>query len=215
MKQKKYILMALLLIFTSMGWAKVDPEADSQELTYEDLLGELKSRQSNMKKDAYHPYDDLLIHMGVGFVTTFSSLSVMGQSKSVQQSGLELSVGADLFSNQWYTEGTFRNYGVESNAREEISVKQLDFKIGFREQLQKPWAYHLGAGISTRSLKYSSVGNAINLEETSPAFLGFMGVEAQVSPFVSFGFEIGGRSPFSSSLDRGSLEMGLILGLSI
>lgn len=214
-----YTILFVAVFSTPKAWTKdiaVSQNEATEELTYDDLLSELKSHQSRFQKETHHPYDDLLIHAGLGLVSTVSSIEVQGSHKNWQQNGLELSVGADLFSKKWYTEGTFRNYGVESSGMTELSMKQLDFKIAFRDQLHNPLVYHLGAGLSTRSINYSDPFAKLSLSENSPAFLAFGGIGSELTPLVTIGLEVGARSPFvSSHLDRGSLELGLLLKLSI
>src|SRR5687768_11923564 len=114
MNDIKLFVVALTLHYNPLVWSNSPWEKDSTdtvELTYEDLLTELNSRRSKIEKNTYQPSDDLLIHAGLGFVSSFSTISVDGQTQSWQQNGLELSVGTDLASQQWYAEGTFRNYG--------------------------------------------------------------------------------------------------------
>lgn len=189
---------------------------ETQELSYEDLLGRLKTHKSKIKKEQYHPYDDLFIHTSLGLVSSFSTFNWQNKSYSWQQNGINLGLGADLFSRLWYTEGVFRNYGVSSSSGQELTLRQLDFRIGYKDELQNPFKYHLGFGLSTRSLKITNIYTRASAEETTPAMLLYGRLMAQPNPNVSLGLDVTGRTPFvSSGVDRGSVEIGLLTVLSL
>lgn len=188
--------------------------ADTEEVSYDDLLQQLRSHKSKYRKETVNSYDRLRIHTRMGLVSSFSSIAPLQKQQNWQQSGIQLSIGADLFSENWYTEGSFRNYGVSTKGREELSLRQLDFKIGYTDIIHSPWSFDFGAGLSTRTIEYRL--DSIKAEETSPAFLLYGGLRGQITPIVSMGFEVGGRSPFANSnIDRGSIEMGFLVGLSL
>lgn len=210
-------IFVALFLFPVYGWTIVTPDPGSQDLTYDELLQEIQIHKSTLQSTHVPPpQENLQFHGGLGTITSYSTIKAFNQIKHFEQSGMQFSVGADLFSKQWFTEGTFRNYGSVIQSDEELYLKQLDLKVGYRSSWKYPWTSRLGAGLSTRSLKFTDLLRKKSQDETSPAFLLWGGITAQLSTAIGLGFEIGGRAPFvNSQLDQGSLELALNIDFSI
>jgi hypothetical protein len=205
------------LLFPLLGWTLVPPETGSQDLSYDELLQEIQTHKTSLQSASIPPPTETLkFHGGLGTITSYSTVKAFNQVKHFEQSGMQFTVGADLNSKEWFTAGTFRNYGSVIQSDEELYLKQLDLKIGHISSWKYPWTFRTGAGLSTRSLKFSDLRRKKSQEETSPAFLLWGGLTAQLSPAIGLGFEVGGRAPFvNSQLDQGSLELALNIDFSI
>lgn len=199
------------------GWTIVTSDPGSQDLSYDELLQEIQTHKSTLQSTSVlPPPENLQFHGGLGTITSYSTIKAFNQMKHFEQSGMQFTVGADLFSKQWFTEGTFRNYGSVIQSDEELYLKQLDLKVGHRSSWKYPWTSRLGGGLSTRNLKFTDLLRRKSQEETSPAFLLWGGISAQLSQAIGLGFEIGGRAPFvNSQLDQGSVELALNIDFSI
>jgi hypothetical protein len=210
-------VLGACLFFSLFGWATATQDLGAQDLSYDELLQEIQTHKSTLQNSSLPlPPENLQFHGGLGTITSYSTIKAFNQKKHFEQSGMQFSVGADLFSKQWFTEGTFRNYGSVIQSDEELFLKQLDLKVGYRSSWRYPWTSRVGGGLSTRSLKYTDLLRRKSQEETSPAFLLWGGITAQLSPAIGLGFEVGGRAPFvNSQLDQGSFELALNIDFSI
>lgn len=226
LRNQSYIFAILMFVFLStisLGAAAQSSSAQSslrddeaQEISYDSLLSQLQSRQKKIVKEQHSPYDDVFVHASLGLVSSYSTFNWQNKISSWQQNGINLGLGADLFSRYWYGEGIFRNYGISSSSGQELTLRQYDFRIGFKDEIQFPFKYHLGFGLSTRTLKMTDLYTQASAEENSPAMLLFGRLMAQPNPNVSIGLDFCGRTPFASSgVDRGSLEFGLVTVLSL
>lgn len=210
----KNILMATVafsfLSFLSTNvQANTSGSADYQEVSYDDLVNELS--QQNAKQNALinrsSDSHDLKIHAGIGYATSFSNFRLNESPSQKFLSGIQLSLGIDLFSQNLFSEITFKNFGVDSKVNESLSVKQLDLKLGYQDHLASgPWGYRLGAGISNRFMKYSSPSQSLN--ETIPALSIHAGLDTYLSRALILGLEFSGRTALTEQVyDRGSLDM--------
>lgn len=186
---------------------------DYQEVSYDDLVNELSQQNAKQKDLLNHGNEshDLKILAGVGYATSFSSFRLNDTPTQKFLSGIQLSLGIDLFSEHLYSEMTFKNYGVDTKRDETLSVKQLDLKLGYRDRFQSgPWGYRMGAGISNRFMKYSSATSSLN--ETIPALNINAGVDTILNRSLSLGLEFAGRTALTEQVyDRGSVDMTLRL----
>lgn len=210
----KNIFIALLA-FSSLQFVSTKVQAaasdnvDYQEVSYDDLVSELS--QQNAKQSALmnrgNESHDLKIHAGIGYATSFSSFRLNDSASQKFLSGIQLSLGIDLFSQNLYSEITFKNYGVDSKGNESLSVKQLDLKLGYQDRLASgPWGYRLGAGISNRFMKYSNPTRSLN--ETIPALSINAGLDTYLNRALVLGLEFAGRTALTEQVyDRGSLDM--------
>ena len=160
MKMLKQITIVAALVITYQPWTfaqKADLDYDSrdyQEVSYDDLVNELNSQKTRMQVKKTSSFDEVKINAGVGYVNSFSNISTQKQNFNRHTNGIQLSVGMDLFSPNWYSEGIFRNYGVTTSGSEELNLKDLDLRIGYRQNLEKIWDYTLSAGLSNRFLNF-------------------------------------------------------------
>lgn len=189
---------------------------DYQEVTYDDLLNELSAKKTAYHQDSKSPFDEVMIHAGLGYVNSFSNFRVGDANLNRYENGLQLSLGIDLFSPNWYAEGVFSNYGVSDQGSEEINLKEFDLKVGYKAPINPFWAYSFGTGIANRFLKISDPGRDINVNENTPSFMLSGGVYATPSKNISIGLEADARTPFiSNTADKDSYDFALRVTTSL
>ena len=200
-----------LIALPTLVQAEVDSSGkDYQEVSYDDLLNELNAKKTNIRKDTQSSLDTVMIHAGLGYVNSFSNFRTNGQNESRYQNGLQLSLGIDLFSPNWYSEGVFRNYGVTSQGSEDINLKEFDLKVGYKAPISNIWAYSFGTGIANRFLKITDSSRDVSVNETTPSFMLSGGFYATPSKNISVGLEANARTPFvSDTADQNSFDFAL------
>ncbi len=184
--------------------------SDYQEVTYEELLNELSTKKTTLTKAPPSALDSVMIHAGLGYVNSFSNFRAQDRNLSRYQNGLQLSLGIDLFSPNWYSEGTFKNYGLTTEGSEDISLKEFDLKVGYKAPLSQVWSYSFNTGIANRFLKISDPSQNVHVDETTPSMMIGAGFFATPSKNISLGVEANVRTPFlSQTADKDSFDFAL------
>lgn len=208
---------ALLIAPTLVQASSYESSKDYQEVSYDELLNELSAKKKSLgAQQRPSDLDDVRLHMGVGYANSFTNISANQQNYNRHATGIQLSVGMDLFSPNWYSEGIFRNYGTTASGSEEFSLRELDLKIGYTNKLESIWSYNLAAGLSNRFLKFSDANKGLSIDQTTPSLVIGTGFSAQVHRNLSLGAEIGAKSPMmGSAADKSSIDFALRLTTSL
>lgn len=212
------VLLSVSLTFTTtLVQAASDSRGDYQEVSYDELLNELSAKKKSLgTQKRPHDLDDVRLHAGVGYANSFTNISAQNQNFNRHATGIQLSVGMDLFSPRWYSEGVFRNYGQSSSGSEEFSLRELDLKIGYTDKLESIWSYNLSAGLSNRFLKFADAVKGISVDETTPSLVIGTGFMAQVHRHLSLGAEVGARSALvNRTADKNSFDFAFRLTTSL
>lgn len=192
------------------GRAAATAESEYEEVSYDDLLARISNKKTYLKQESGSPFDDVLIHVGIGYITSFSETSIPNDNISNRLSGIQLTLGINLFNPNWYSEANWKNYGVNSSASQEVSLRELDFRIGYMNSLSESWNYKIGTGLATRFLHFSNPSKLINYDSTTPALLAHFGLFNMISKSLSFGAEVSMESPLTASYDRGGWNLGFL-----
>lgn len=218
------ILKSSLIVFAvSMSFltstlvqAASDHHGDYQEVSYDDLLNELSAKKRTMTKKESHDLDDVRLHAGIGYANSFTNIAVQNQNFNRHAAGIQLSVGMDLFSPHWYSEGVFRNYGQNNSGTEEFSLREIDLKIGYTNKLESIWSYTLSSGLSNRFLKFSEASKNVSVDETTPSLVISTGFMGQVHKNLSLGAELGARSAVvNRTADKNSFDFAFRITTSL
>lgn len=185
-------------------------ETEYEEVSYEDLLGRIANKKSYLKSESSSPFDDILIHTGLGYVTTFSEAALPNDNISPRLAGIQLTLGINLFNPNWYSEANWRNFGTSTSLSHEVSLRELDFRIGYLNSLDHNWNYKIGTGLSTRFFHYSNPTKALSYDSTTPALMIHFATMNSINKYLSFGAEISMQSPLTASYDRGGWNLGLL-----
>lgn len=206
------ILGTLLLTQPTMVLAK-----DYEEVSYDELVNELhsKSRRQQLRV-AHDDFDDVRILAGVGLVTGFTNISAQQQNFNRHASGIQLALGMELFSPNWYSEGVFRNFGTSNNGDEELSLRDIDLKVGFKSDVERIYSYNIAAGLSNRFMKFSKTQGQISVNETTPSMVIASGIQAHLNRTVSLGVELSARSSLANqSSDKHSLDFAFRINTAL
>ncbi len=213
----KYVNISLLFFMAinlnlSIGLASTEDTTDAEyeEVSYEDLLGRIANKKSYLKSESTSPFDDVVIHTGLGYVTTFSEATLPNDNISPRLTGIQLTLGINLFNPNWYSEANWRNFGTTSSSSHEVNLRELDFRIGYMNSLDQSWNYKIGTGLSTRFFHYSNPAKAISYDSTTPALMIHFAAMNSINKYVSFGAEISMQSPLTASYDRGGWNLGVL-----
>ncbi|WP_413587273.1 hypothetical protein [Bdellovibrio sp. HCB274] len=217
MTKLKSFQFAFVSLFTicpsTMVWAASG--ADYQEVSYDDLVNELSNKKSTyeqIKKDANGPQS----HIGIGYVNGFTNVSTEGENFNRRTTGIQLSAGRDLSSRNIYGEVIFRNYGSNDSINEEFSLRELEGKVGYTNQIEGVWNYSISSGLSARMMKYANSSKDLHVDETTPAVVVSSGIFAQLSKHISVGIEGSARTALvNKPSDKDSFDFAFRLNTSL
>ncbi len=206
-KQTSLLLtLSLALLFALSPKVQAD---EYEEVTYDDLvsqIGRSKSQLTN-RQETTADFESLQIHAGFGLVTTATTINYQGANNLKYQNGFQLSMGIDLFSSNWATEGVIRNFGQVTSGTETRSLRELDLKIVFRSTPERRLGLRAGAGMGTRYFKLTDDFNGVVINDTTPTAVAFAGFDIYASQNMSFGIETGIRSAMvASTTDKNSVD---------
>jgi hypothetical protein len=207
------ILTSTVLFVTGLSSRALALGDDSgyEEVTYESLLNELSRKRARINTGP-DPFAQLKIRAHMGMVNALSSLTLPKGSKYTYHNGLQMGFGIDLFSEYWYAEGNFRNFGTVKRITETYALREFDLRIVFNNRTSSIWGYKLGGGISARYFKFSDLASGYSTYDSTPATMGLFGIDARLSKSMSLGLEFTGRTALvAETIDRSGLDMALRL----
>ena len=219
---KALLVSSALFLLPTLVWAETynppvsSDSNDYQEVTYDDLVNELSAKKKALVKKEKSPFDDVGLHAGVGYANSLTNLSTHGESLTRDAAGVEVSVGMDLFSPNWYAEGLFRNYGVNTSGNESMTLREFDLEIGYTDKLEGIWSYDLSTGLANRFLSYSDSSKNISVDEVSPNFIVSTGLRAQLIKNLSLGANVSAATAMiGSTADKNSFDFAFRLNMSL
>ena len=213
---KSVLVLLPLMSLPTMVQAAATSSDGYEEVSYDDLLNELSAKKRSMVKNQDSSFDDVRLHAGIGYVNGFTNISAANGNYNRHANGIQLSLGMDLFSPNWYTEGVFKNYGVTSSGSEEMTLRELDLKIGYTDKLESIWSYSISSGLSNRFLQFSDSAKNISVNDTTPSLIISTGVSAQVHKNLSIGAEVSGHTAMvNKTADKNSFDFAFRLSTSL
>lgn len=210
------VLLPLMTLPTIVQAATDAGKGDYEEVSYDDLLNELSAKKKNLANGQTSSFDDVRLHAGIGYVNGFTNISAAHSNFNRHANGIQLSLGMDLFSPNWYSEGVFKNYGVTSSGSEEMTLRELDLKIGYTNTLEGIWSYSVSTGLSNRFLQFSDSSKNIHVDDTTPSLIVSTGFAAQVHRRLSIGAEISAHTAMvNKTADKNSFDFAFRLSTSL
>lgn len=210
MKTSKILIS--ILLFLSVGHRAWAQSYETQEYSYEELLDKIKTKQKKyIKQSAGTPWDQIYIYPSFAVIQAYTKIA-SDLSPNFYHSGLQLSLGMDLFSEHWYSETSFRNFGASKVESKELFLKELDFKIGHKSNITDSLEYRLALGVSTRMIRLSDETTNFHEESKNPALISSFGLLSSVpnSPLL-LGLEFNYRSLLvANDFDKGSMGLNFI-----
>lgn len=216
---KRALILAASLFFTSTlvqaSYESSESSKGYQEVSYEDLLNEISAKKKSLQNERKGQNQNRL-QAGVGYANSFTNIHASGQSYNHHATGIQLSLGMNLSSPNWFSEGVFRNYAQSNSGSEDFSLRELDLKIGYKSKLESIWSYTVSSGLSSRFLHFSDGAKSISVDSTTPALVISTGIMGQIHRNLSLGAEVGARSTLvNSSADKNSFDFALRLTTSL
>lgn len=213
---KTILTFLLALAFSAPTMAQSFGDPDTEEVTYDDLVNELAAKKKRYEPREKSAFDDVRIHAGLGMVNSFSTFRLQGKSASRYQNGMQLSIGVDLFSQNWFSEAAWRNFGLTTNGSEEHTLRELDLKIGYRDVMTAPWSYRIQAGLANRMLRLTDPAKGLSISESTPGMVGSVGATVELSRAASLNFDASARTPvIGGSADQGGLDFTVDFKVSL
>jgi hypothetical protein len=195
----------------------VDNSAEDT-MDYDAIVNELSrakppaaATHAHMKSiDTAKSFSDSMIHLGIGYVEMMQNLATPNSTVThVNQPGIQVSLGIDLFSPNVMAEGTMRNFGSEDYRESNIALKEFDLKFYYKNFISSKLLFKLGGGLSARYLTVEEHGGG-SYDYNTPSSVGSLGLDMFFSPSVSVGAEFAVRAAMiSDTIDKQSYD-GLI-----
>lgn len=215
-KTIQFVLISLSLLTAPTLVQAADKAPDYEEVSYDDLLNELSAKKSHLNKNQNNSFDDVRLHAGVGYANSFMNIATQKQNFNRHASGIQLSLGMDLFSPNWYSEGVFRNYGLTSSGNEELTLREFDLKLGYTNKLESIWNYTISSGLSNRFLRFTDPTRNIDVDSTTPSLVISTGFNAQVHRNLSLGAEVSARTALvNDTADKNSFDFAFRINTSL
>jgi hypothetical protein len=209
---KKYFRIAFPLLISLLITTNVLADDLYEEISYEDIVSRLARKTKASTPLMTSALDEISIHAGLGLIGAANGIKLSDHSTIATQYGFQLSFGIDLFSPEWAAEAALRNFGISQSGSESRSLKETDLKVMHRNLLSDRTGYRIGAGLATRYLKVRDDLNTQNINDTTPAWLFFGGMDSYLSKHLSLGFEAGLRTPMiATTSDKTSFDLMLRL----
>lgn len=202
--------------FTPTLVQAADRKEDYKEVSYDDLLNELNAKKSNLTQKQSSSFDEIRLHAGIGYTNSFTNIVTQKQSFNRHATGIQLSMGMDLFSPNWYSEGVFKNFGLTSYGSEEMTLREFDLKLGYTNKLESIWNYSLSSGLSNRFMRFTDPSRNIDVDSTTPSLIISTGFNAQVHKNLSLGAEVSAHTAITShTADKNSFDFAFRLTTSL
>ena len=209
---KNFILLLTISLLPFVAHAQLD----NDHISYEGILSELSSSSKAPLSPTQNtdPFASIMLHGGVGLVSSYLNVGTKSSSLSGLLTGVEASFGIDLFSSYWLAEGSIRSFGSDQIAKDlHISLREFDLKLIHRNPLNQHMLMRFGTGLSARYMDAS--GPLIpegRLMQTTPAMILMLGLQAYLTRGVSLGADLSYRNPLiEETIDRSSLDASLRL----
>lgn len=208
----KNFIFALLFFVTIIPMTLKASEEETVEVTYDELIEKIRSKQRNYtQKRAATAWDQVAIYPSFAFIQTMTQVRTDSKEDYFQK-GLQIAIGMELFTPYWFSEAAYRNFGVTKSKAHELSLKELDFKVGHKNLLSDYMEFRASLGVSTRQFRLTNEETGLHSEEKNPALISAVGLftNTQNSP-VMLGAELNYRSLLvSSQTDKGSLGLNFV-----
>ncbi len=165
------------------------------------------SRARNTNVTSNDPFENVWMHAGAGLVNVTQTIDYDDGSKAyLNQKGVQASLGIDLFSPNWMAEGTVRSFDDNEDTSTQVSLKEFELKIFFKDRMAKNLGYRVGGGLSGRYMTITRQGLE-TLDYSTPSSVGTVGIDLFLTDRFSLGAEISARSAMiAETLDRSSLD---------
>lgn len=196
------------VFFISLSLTLVCHAADYEEVSYNDLLNQINTRKQSISSSSEpNAFDQVKIHTGVGYINSFSQMQIQNRNVQRYQNGMQLTLGVDLFSENWFGETNFRNFGITTYGSEELLLKEFDMKLGYKASVRPPLSFRMQAGLANRYLTITDHNRDIHISDTTPMVTGSAGLLMELNKVVGIAFDFSARSAMiDRTADKSALD---------
>lgn len=202
--------MAATFGYTSNSLAAVDD--DESSMGFDSIVKDLSSSRSSLvpAPNGSDPFDYVLIHFGVGLVSSFISYEAnVGPVSGIQQ-GFQATLGIDLFSKNWQAEGAVRTFSEAEINKTRASLHEFDLKIIYTFTSYTSLEPFMGAGVAARYLDVTENGKVSKF--TTPSSILNLGTSYKLSDSIAIAGEVSYRRPFiDETAERSAVDLALRL----
>jgi hypothetical protein len=209
--QKLLLFAAIVSLMTPNAWSATDDD-DGDMIGYEQILKELSGSQQATTRGSARieddPFANIMIHGGVGMVSTFGQAHVPDGSIQYSQQGIQATLGIDLFSPNWVAECSARSFARADYQNAQMALREFDIKFLYRDLISKGIGYRMGAGVAARYMTVDLMGT--HTEYTTPASIIGAGLDLNFTKHVSVGVDVSSRNSLVAETgDRSSVDATL------
>jgi hypothetical protein len=204
-----YLFAVLFFTLVNIGTLAWADESEYDEVSYDSLVSELTQINTSRSERQVSPFEDVRIHTGVSLVTAMTNVVLRDEKLTSINSGMQLSLGIDLFSKYWIAEGSLRSFDDYNSGKQTITLKEFDMKFLHSVPVSSYNIYG-GLGLSARYLYlHNNETNAQN-DYSTPASIVFLGFNKELGKSVSVGAECSRRATLiSDTPDKTAYDLSL------
>lgn len=202
------LILAVFVLSSTLVQATIGEE----EVSYDQLVKELNERVQSQTRSSKNlsSFDQLSIHGGFGYTSSLNMVSVGDSKRTIFEEGIQLSMGVDIFSRNWLAEGVLRNFGRSRREDYELTLREFDLRVVYRNMAQSNAGYRIINGLAARYMKYTDSSQGININQSTPSYILGMGIDIFLDKNLSLGVEFSGRTALiGESADKNSLDLSL------
>lgn len=204
-------MWVLILAGGAVPWTSAKA-SEYEEVSYEDLVRKLNSRTGRTSAPVSHPFDDIQVHTGFGFISSMSEVQYQNSSSTRPHYGFQISLGVDLFSSYWAAETSLRNFSPSNQDSESRQLRETDVRVIYKDRGGSGFGYRLGFGLGTRELRINDPLKNISFGENTPIGIGLVGLDQRINRNFSIGLDMGIRpSLVSRSADKIAMDLTLVM----
>ena len=205
---------ALGLLFLSLSSTYIRAEEDGESFVhFESLVTELRqSADAPTTKRQDTSWEEVALHAGAGLTSSLINVTApSGDRGTGLLKGLELFIGANLFTRVARAELLFRNYASEPLAPTlRADLREFELRFVYLPYFRDRMRLRLSAGLAARDMDLSTPGRRHVMSTPASSFA--IGFERQLTPSVAISPGLAYRSAIiSETFDKRSVDASVNL----
>ena len=217
MKHLFLISITITILSFNSPFVQAYEADDDNTIGYDSIVRELKSTSTYREPIApSDPFSEILFHGSMGYTSSYVIIDPeYGNKMHGVLKGVEFTLGIDLLSKYWLAEMSIRSFQPEDlSPQTQISLREFDLKIIYHDDLSRSMSYRLGAGLSSRYLKFKSrvSEEVVKDRYTTPSSILTGGIQVHISKIISIGPDLAYRTALiDDTVDKQSFDANIKL----
>lgn len=215
--------LLIALIFAATAFSVSTHAAEVEEFEdFDNIVKSLSQSTSHIEGDiGRDPFDLVKLHFSVGVINNFLSLSTDRGPASGFESGMQATLGIDLFSDNWLAEGAVRSFSESEIENSLVALREFDLKIIYRMYPNRKIIPYLGFGVAASylSIKESSSPTSLapslvtkSAKYSTPNSILLAGAHYRFTDALGMALDFSYRAPMiDETIQRSSVDMTLRL----